>query len=535
MIVKTPRMRARLDDHDVDVGQQAFGFFCGMATASAGAKILIVSLNNDPAEVYCNDVAYPITWAQYGTDHTPPQAFFYGHVTINQGLVEGERFPYYVSQLGKVYKGSFACLPESGQDWLACFTTCDSNIDLFNDGSNPMGWYREMRRIVGESDKLFIGTFHMDDAFGYLDNQSIDDSAATGLVHSEYPTTPANSLTPLGYNYAVSFAAPMGLLSDANVRTSFGHDPDRIWFYRNSNLLIQWGDHDTGANEMGWNIDTAVDTRFSLSENLWSTLIVPTQPAALSATSKAWTLTVGDTMFIMPDFISNGTGDATDTANSFIDGTGPTRLLDQAVNSQIDDILSAIDAGSAKYHLMGMQDSWKYLSTPRSKNNAGAQNPIKNLIPTEAEKLFLESGNTPPSLMDNPKTNGTDGTLLLLMSDHHWPHVVKHESPAAGGLLAESFCGVCAATVCYSTIFPNANKIRTGTEFDNSTLLYALANSDAQFTTNNWSFGVTLEHVQEGIQVGLHQVSASSQEGETLYRGRLEPGSNILQPLLTAG
>lgn len=114
----------------------------------------------------------------------------------------------------------------------------------------------------------------------------------------------------------------------------------------------------------------------------------------------------------------------------------------------------------------------KYISTPKTANQSGAQNPLKNARPLEYQRFFtrVQTGGDPLSIMANPKTNGTLGGFCSLHGDLHTNKSQHNQSPAFAGNHAENFYSFSNGTVTGSINFPNANNIQVGDVFDGTTV-----------------------------------------------------------------
>lgn len=514
MNIDTAFMRQRRGDSDpVQQGPQDISFIAGYASSTA-CRVLVVSLTNTPASLYCAGIRYSINWTPFGTDHPASafaQAFFYDHVLITKNLVPGARHRYYVESRGRVSEGEFSTIPDDGSSFYFYFITCDNNNGL-SGGAFPASWYSTMRKQIEADPALCVGAWHLDDLFGYMDSAPIDDSdGVSGLVCSAGAGKGARQATiPNTFDYALSLAAALGLTGGGqSPHANWGGHPDRVWFYRHVNLLAMWGDHDAGDNEMGWDTDPATSAKYTAAKTVWDTLIKPLSPPSIPGahSSHAWGAKIGNVDLIALDGITHASGDATDQANNFVDGSGPATVFS---DQQIDDVLAYANSSTAEFKLFGLNYSYKYLSSPRSKNESGAQNPLKNLGQkvsgfNEIERLMTrpQTGSDPLSVMANPKLNGTTGCAMLLHGDHHWPCVTEHKAPAAGGNLNEDFTSVCAGTVGHSRVPPNRNAIRTGDTFDGSTVLYALDNSTIE-GDNSYETAVRID-VGQDLRVRLFE------------------------------
>lgn len=428
--------------------QQAFGFRAGYPRAD-GFAVSVISLSNADLTIKCDGFSATISagdWTQVGADHPTKDRLGYMASVIVTGQPAFTRVGYTVTQNGTTYSGSAMTAPRRGDDFSMYFMTCDANV--FSLQESNAGGYAHIKSDY-DAGKTVLGIIHVDDHYGYIDqinSVTLDDSAGTGHVN-----TGSSIDTGLEYDYAMMYFAAFGLFVNetGGAFDAWGQDETRIWAMRNINVLPQWGDHDAGANEMGWDIDPASvtgtpapATQFTNSKTLWDLFMGPLQPpsiATLATTANHWGVTLGSVTIVSPDGITLGSGGA--TSNHTVDGFGPANVY--TIN-QIDDCLNALNT-DAPFKILGMNYGIKYLASG-TKYFSGAQNPLKNGRPAEYQRLFTATGNTPPSIMDNPKTNGVQGTFVSLHGDYHVNKVQLNQAAAFTGNAAENFYSASVGT-----------------------------------------------------------------------------------------
>jgi len=468
------------------MSQQAFGFRAGFPTASS-FPVVFLSLSNSPITIECNGFVKTLSgidWVEVGTDHpTLPRLGYVATATV-VGQEAFKRHNYTVEQNSVIYNGSAMTAPKGrGEDFSIFFNSCDTN--RFNTTENP-GAYTFMKEFIEAGNKV-LGLFHVDDHYGYLDGALLSDTGAGGTGHqvTGWPTN-KSSVTQLEYDYAMGYFAAFGLfVNDTGMNMDkWGQDKVRIWAMRNLNVFPQWGDHDSGDNEMGWYILPSSVIGFANSQTLWNLIMKPLQPPSISnrATANHWAGTLGALTIVAPDGITLGSGDA--TVNFTTPDYGPTTVLS---NNQIYDCL---DGGNtdAPFKIWGMMYGIKFLDAG-SNFASGAQNPLKNARSSEYELMVTSEDDTvnPLSIMANPKTNGMFGTLVTMHGDYHTNKVQYNGAVAYAGNHAESFYSFSVGTLNGSINFGKSIDFVSGYEYDGTILeVYDTAGFVNQNSGHDW-------------------------------------------------
>lgn len=463
--------------------QQAFGFRRSVATADAGCVVVCLSLSNADMIVSCNGQTKTIqasggdaTWTDVGTDApvghfaNGAQLGYVANVTLT-GLSANTNYTYTVSQGGTEYSANIYVVPDDElTDFTLFFNTCDHST-TFGGGDTP-GYYQYIRAYTEADDGLPVaGILHVDDHYGYIDYTKPDDSAGTGHYFSADGGAAYPYQTALEYDFALGYFAAFGLLEDAtDPYVKFGHDEDYIWCLRNLGVMPQWGDHDTGANEMGWNTNPAISTGFTNAKAVWDLVMKPLIAAEISScqnldtTAYHWYKDIGPVRVVCLDGITNATGDATDPWVNDGTAVGPTTLFG---NNQIDDCLSALKV-SKPFKLLGLTYSIRHMGDVTtgltSKNAGGAQNPLADEMATEYARLFTDAD----GIMGSPHCNGQFGTLVALHGDIHVCHAYKNEN--TDGTNDEWFYSIGVGTGTGSINFENFFNLQAGDSYNGSTV-----------------------------------------------------------------
>ena len=194
-----------------------------------------------------------------------------------------------------------------------------------------------------------------------------------------------------------------------------------------------------GTNGPGWNV--------------WHAFYGLCQPDPISGRTDTvanhWCDEIGNLTIATFDAISRSSTTGTISYNP------PTQIDSLLGTAQIVDVLTKIQALKNPFVLLPLQHSIRYLSDAASfsENSDGAQHPLYNHVPHEYRRLFTQTGQTPPSLMDSKYTNGVNGALILTHGDHHWGQVVRWKKAAYSGNQAENFWSLQFGTINGSTNF----------------------------------------------------------------------------------
>jgi len=447
------------------MAQELLGVQSGYATATT-CKIMAASLVAGNVTIAVSGIGnFTITMTALGTDYgSKPQAGFVGSTTIT-GLASFTDYNYTATQGANSVTGRLCTAPSVNDDFCFWHNACYNNYSFTGDlGVGTIaGLYTHMRAYDASTGALkTVGVLHVDD-HGYWDLNNVQEGGGGhGASGNNYAYT-----TALVYDYALGALANFGLFSaTGNAYCTNPQHADIVWCKRHFNSWPQWGDHDAGADEMGFtkNPASAVGTpspltQFTNSRTVWNAImggITPPSIGVLDTGAKHWGFQCGPVYICSPDGISNGAGNAVET---FPTGySGPTTLYG---NNQIDDCLNAL-SNNSEFKVLGMSYSIRYLSATASKNGSGAQNPLFNNNLTEYQRIFTRTGATPKSLMDNPKTNGILGSLVCLHGDYHAQLIAKHEAAAYAGNAKEWFYSINPGPVNGTINHANTQGVVTG-------------------------------------------------------------------------
>lgn len=358
-----------------------------------------------------------------------------GHGTLT-GLTAGTR--YYLNIVcasPEVNEFATTCTaPAAGSDFDVYVMGCDISYP-----QGPVAYYRGpgthtavYQRASASLSRLCYGVFA--DDLGYaegigqntLDPLSLIDDAATGKQQ-----TGAGYVTHLAYDYGIFYLAWLGMLDDTDLYVvRWGRDEYRNWNIRNMPWALSWGDHET-LDEIGYQFAApSTYPQWAPGSAAWDDLFGPLLPTpdirtATAGAGRHYALVLGDLKVITPECVEFQSGD-TGSVHDL-----PTNIASVYGADQIEDLLEAASSAEPFKLLVigyGGLDWWKPSdSGDRWKPQKWlGKYPLKLLQPTEYRRLFLDAGEDPPSLMDQPATNGAEGCLLVAFGDTHLPHVERY-------------------------------------------------------------------------------------------------------------
>ena len=511
------------------MGQQAFGFIIGMPLAD-GFPVSFISLSNADITIQCGSFSKTLTaaadWEEVGTDNPDVNIPRLGYMasTVVTGQPAFARCSFTVTQNGVTYDGSAMTAARRGDKYSICLDTCRNNG--FGPIS-PTGNFQLMKEWH-DAGNTILAVAHPDDHFGYISLLMLSDADGTGHESTGWSAELNASWTELEYDYAMVYFSAFGLFENDVLHpvqagyAKWGQEDLNIWRYRNLNTLPQWGDWDSGQNEMGWDKVPALNPGFAKAERLWNLFMWPLVSAgslANRATAKHWGVNFGNLTIVAPDSITLGTGNGND-ANIATANYGPTSIF---TTNQIYDCLDGLNTDSA-FKIPLFANSIKFMADPASvpvnqaKFALGAQNPMKNACLPEYRAWFTaEAGANPLSIMANPKTNGVQGTCITCHGDMHVNKVIRHQSPAYTGNLAENFYEFCVGTGNGSINFGVAPAIVEGYTYDGSTIeVIESAAKGGLSNDGNWWWGMRIDIDGETYPPTMRLVN-QDRNGEVLW------------------
>jgi len=464
---------------------------------------------SNPVSVFINGVTYSTSDASLTLTARGTNIVWTGKIDLSAaGLSNNVRYPWTVDQGVNYDAGSYYHTPARYTNHRLHFVSCDNN-EVFT--SEVSGHWEQMWHQY-EAGIEISGVCVTDDD-GYVDGIIVRDDGLTyafpnqsGLASSGQPQN-----TGLLDDYLKSWCATIGMLGPEQTEYTaaelgtgttnrslrqvlWGREYHRAKCRKNINRISNArSDHDSRDDE-GWDIEPASDVHFangSAAFDAFHGLCRPDIGNLITKTDLSAAHTVfpfGDICLGSLDYITNAArtwGSNVAYGNS----TQITQFTQLLGDAQIDDYLNAVDAADLPITILTTQFSMRYLinrtgavppnafTDSVTERSSGAQHPLYDHCLANFARLFTEEGNTASSIMDNPKTNGTKGSFLMVGGDLHLAQALDCHHPAyvsaANGKtnLAENFMHINIATVNGSSLTGSVGV--TGDSIADCTLAFA--------------------------------------------------------------
>ena len=437
---------------------------------------------------------------------TLPQAGYVNTVTIS-GLQPYTKYNYTATQNGNTISGYFWTAPEIDDDFILIPITCDNNTSL---GGDPAGGYTQVKVIAKANPDKGVYFLHIDDNYGYMDLCALDDDT-TGTTGHKVTGVNASAGGTV-YDYALGAFSAFGLFSTAgNSYCTATHNADRQWCMRNIPVLPTMGDHDAGADDMGWNVDPAVAglSQFTASQVVWEAFLAPFQGAKLTANTQNWSHTLGCVKIVAPDAISLASGQGVDAAY-------PTSVFGTA---QVTDLIAAFDDDTVPFKILALANGIRYLTDNGLEFNDGSQHALggnptfvgghETAAHVDYAELLTDAG----GLMSLPSCNGKSGALMSVHGDHHMAKVMRNAS--AEGTFNEWFYSINVGTINGSVNFGKTG-MSDGMVVDESTV-EILRSGSLTGGANGHDWWVVPMYVYGSREIKEIEVDFMDRNGATLW------------------
>lgn len=422
----------------------------GTITASAGAGLQKLAK-------YCDDRATSTETIEYPAgpdDRGETWVCWVGSIEAT-GLSAGTRYYGKLTQVQGadtiVERDVSTCTaPNAGTDFRVFGMSCD-DAERYGWPTGGGAWRFIKYDILANYDKPRYMLYF--DDLGYAD----------GLRHNQYAGTPQGRIEDVEtgkrqtnracfdintYNYGLHYALLFGLIGGDESVSSFlgwGADRCRRFGVRNMPWLLQFGDHefinDCGLTSMlssygpntyptgePANVPSLEQPMYARGRAAWDALFAPLNPSvsiqSADTDSNHWAATLGDLRIVCPELITQGMGP------SLGDPIARARILGAG---QIEDCLTAIDTDEPfklwiitgyDLHHFGDQEE---MGSRSAAIVYGTHFPLEFACRSEYLRLLFAEGEDPPSLMENPRTNGTNGVLMFWHGDAHTPWVQQFD------------------------------------------------------------------------------------------------------------
>lgn len=475
-------------------------------------SVTVLAVSTETGDITINCNGQEITQTPTGYPSGTPVCY---HTTFTVAdLSSLTKYDYSVTQGVEAVNETLTTAPGEDDDFAIYYTSCDNNT---NHGGGVTGYWKYMKEYAENGELPLVGVIFQDD-LGYVDGVDVDDTEADGTGLTMVDNPPA--VYPVDEtHYAIGYMCNMGLLTGTEEfpgkpsslkQKAWGRDPYRQWCQQNLSVFPQWGDHEF-INDIGWDFPTASTVElsagvqdtpaniFAAGKAAYNVFWGSVQPTVFNASnSNAWGFNLGCCYIVTIDRITNAVGTTGSTSGLF--NSSLTPLATHLGSAQINDELNGLNNDKA-FKLFGMSIGVRYLFNAQlvTKFESGAQHTLHDHTLAEYQQLFTATGNTPPSIMDNPKTNGLAGTLFTLHGDYHRAKVEHHQKPAYTGNAAENFYSFTMGTNNGSINFGIENSLSDTSVYDGWAAQTGLpaAGADAGVTT--------LEYLGRNYYTGHHK------------------------------
>lgn len=433
------------------------------APKSDGVTISVIAHSNAAMTWVCGPKSGSVTLSQYGTDRSGgqlpglPQACFTGTIAITGLTVEGlARYTCAVTQSGVTQNSRFRLKPNVGQKYRGAITACWQST--FGVGTIESDMVNE----TTDTTPILFWINHED--LGYVDTMTVNDDGVGGTGHT---SAGAPQTVKTRYAYALAWMNRMGMLGD-------GLSDAHVSLWTQYNCTFQLGfNHDVAglAAPLGGNnpFSLTAGVKDGVGYVTWNTFFGPLRGDNLSFTSdtlaEPWEMVLGSVKFVSTD-------NMTRNESNVMFG-----------NNQIDDCLNALNT----------THPIKVLLTGGAARNVtdGTFTCSKATYDTGAvssfyKRLLVNSAQTPLSLSDNPKTNGTTGCCVMIAGEQHNGNFYLCKATSGAGIVAEKYatwsCGGATSTghqdgteeVLNGAIYDHFIRLEEGQTYNSCELIYAV-------------------------------------------------------------
>ena len=449
------------------------------ALTSTGFVVSAQGNFSGAVSIYVDDVYQgDITLIEVGNDRTNPDpngdlfAFWHGTMQIS-GLEPDTEYVVRGVQGSRSYQIYPCTLPDKRASKVAitpatCFApkmTGENDVTAFDmwkaymeNPANPrvyaMPWLDDIYYAAGGHTGILNG---MTNAEG-----KIYDSEATGIFASKNER--------LQYGYAINYGIWFGIFSPfydpadtakTDPRGAAALSPAFQWVMDRVAFMPQWGDWEFWQNinwkdsELNANITDTFPNAFHATDPAlgggwdgnaylaYKQLMMPfqgtaikSQAGALDTESNHWYVDFGALRWVALDPITQARRDYVNDVQLTVFG-----------NNQIDDVLNVIDSGNQWFTGVGNPAvaGRGYPTFSAIAGNPGYKS--EQDVLGEYNRLWLNTGQVPKSIMDNPKSNGRMGSTVMFRGDWHIDPWLYWKALAGFGLAAEEINEIGLATV----------------------------------------------------------------------------------------
>ena len=406
---------------------------------------VVFSLSNTGVSVTVDGKTQTVNLTVCGADRSTNDAS--GSTTLGytasfnvSGLAEDVDINWSATQGSDTISGSFHTTGQFGTKGTLFFTTC---FNSHPNGLSVNAWSC-IEAYIDQKDSPVLSVIHLDDIYysdgGLATTQSGAQSAQGKTI--QYPNN--NGVYKTQYDYAAWYFTWGQVLDgwknpDNSETLNGAYLTDSM-----SNVLSktcfmpQWGDHEFVNNLH--NVDkTIVPNQFHKTTNgfdgnalvVYNQLMKPLQGTSIATAdtqSNHWAATFGPVKVITADAMTRpatdryGDNQVLDLLNEANDPTVPFKIICTPVS------------GNERVYQEGFLSSAQYKTEVTDY--------------PEFQRMFVDSGQTPTALCDNPLCNGGVGNFLTMRGDWHTGCVYEYTATVNG--IPENFVEVSLATMSAS-------------------------------------------------------------------------------------
>lgn len=422
------------------------------------ATAVVMSRAPETVQLTVNGTNYSVVLAACGNDRSAADPSgstilgYTGNVTVFFPK-PFTKYPWSATQNGVSLSADIRSAPLPGSDFAVGLVTCTKSLVIGNASSIAPNAYHFLENYRRTSSIPYIATVHADDimypdggGIGGLETFTADPNGKmcdSQVVRSKY-------------NFAFYYGHWFGIIGPIDYNLSnriaaLGNDSDFLSLYDNSAVHVGFGDHEF-VNNLGWAIEGGTDgaqlatvpNPYHATANgyngtglvTWNQIMKPLQGQSigtLDTNAQHWKLDLGDLRIVTVDPITRAVSSA---------GV-PQSCLG---NNQIDDCLNSLNSAHPFKILHVSGWTGRFMSAYFA-NHASTylDKSWQNYVAAEYDRMFRNTGQTPKALMDNSRTNGLLGNLVVASGDWHDEQTLYHRLAASAGKAAEDFqrIGLC--------------------------------------------------------------------------------------------
>jgi len=508
---------------------------CRIHTDALTCNAVIASMTGEDVTFTINGNSYTVSMSVIGNDRSVADdagvthAMYYGVQEVT-GLTAFTGYTWAATQVGNTDTGYFTTLPnKKAVKCAVANTTCFSpNRDVSNP-SRVTAW-NFLKHYIKTSSYPVVNCNHVDDIYyanGFFNALAAGTGNDQGKIFED--ATNANGLRG-EYDFALSYGQWFNVVDEFYINYSL--DPS-LWSrvdseatqepfnfcMNNTAVTVGSGDHEY-QNNLGWKdgslltdvpngYHTTVGGYDGTGLTVYNTLMGPlegkdpsTKITKRDANAKHWYLDVGPMRYITMDAITNS-----------VYNVDPALMVCYGTN-QIDDVLEIANTDDQWFTCINNAAvAGRGFPSFTGLGLTGTNYKDENFSSVEYDRLWLNTGQTPPSLMGGLNTNGVMGSCVMQRGDWHNGGNYLWRAAAVFGKYAESFMEIGLATVNTSAGADNSYDLFTST-MENTDEVTLLGNIKALYNVGN----DTIETKPDNFNIVMHEIDGTKSTPEVVIK-----------------